>query len=96
MKICRYDAGDAGLVDGDSIYPLGDAFAATGLARPGAQGSAKEQETCAECATNPPGISGCARSERGRFGVAYRLDAADSHVSCARHCASGRLGSLGG
>ena len=36
MKICRFDAGDAGLVDGDSIYPLGDALAATGLARPGA------------------------------------------------------------
>jgi 2-keto-4-pentenoate hydratase/2-oxohepta-3-ene-1,7-dioic acid hydratase in catechol pathway len=36
MKICRFDAGDAGLVDGDVIYPLGDAFAATGVARPGA------------------------------------------------------------
>jgi 2-keto-4-pentenoate hydratase/2-oxohepta-3-ene-1,7-dioic acid hydratase in catechol pathway len=36
MKICRFDAGDAGLIDGDAIYPLGDALAATGLARPGA------------------------------------------------------------
>src|SRR6185503_11545271 len=36
MKICRFDAGDAGLVDGDSIYPLGDALAVTGLTRPGA------------------------------------------------------------
>jgi 2-keto-4-pentenoate hydratase/2-oxohepta-3-ene-1,7-dioic acid hydratase in catechol pathway len=36
MKICRFDAGDAGLIDGTSIYPLGDALAATGATRPGA------------------------------------------------------------
>src|SRR5262245_27587557 len=36
MKICRFDTGDAGLVDSDFVYPLGDALAATGLARPGA------------------------------------------------------------
>lgn len=36
MKICRYNAGDAGLIEGDVIYPLGDALAATGVVRAGA------------------------------------------------------------
>ena len=36
MKICRYNNGDAGLIEGDSIYPLGDALAATGVVRAGA------------------------------------------------------------
>ena len=36
MKICRFDAGDVGLIDDASIYPLGDALAATGTVRPGA------------------------------------------------------------
>ena len=36
MKICRYNTGDAGLIEGDSIYPLGDALAATGVVRAGA------------------------------------------------------------
>jgi 2-keto-4-pentenoate hydratase/2-oxohepta-3-ene-1,7-dioic acid hydratase in catechol pathway len=36
MKICRFDAGDAGIIDGTSIYPLGDALAATGATRTGA------------------------------------------------------------
>lgn len=36
MKICRYNAGDAGLIEGDVIYPLGDALAATGVVRTGA------------------------------------------------------------
>jgi 2-keto-4-pentenoate hydratase/2-oxohepta-3-ene-1,7-dioic acid hydratase in catechol pathway len=36
MRLCRFDAGEAGLIDGEAIYPLGDALAATGLGRPGA------------------------------------------------------------
>ena len=36
MKICRFNAGDAGLIDEGSIYPIGDALAAIGAARPGA------------------------------------------------------------
>ena len=36
MKICRYDNGEAGLIEGDSIYPLGNALAATGVVREGA------------------------------------------------------------
>ena len=36
MKICRYDNGEAGLIEGDSIYPLGNALAATAVVREGA------------------------------------------------------------
>lgn len=36
MKICRYGNGEAGLIEGDSIYPLGNALAATGMVREGA------------------------------------------------------------
>jgi 2-keto-4-pentenoate hydratase/2-oxohepta-3-ene-1,7-dioic acid hydratase in catechol pathway len=36
MKICRYNTGDAGLIEGECIYPLGDALAATGVVRAGA------------------------------------------------------------
>src|SRR5688572_27705596 len=36
MKICRYDDGRPGLIDGDSVYPLGDALASAGAVHPGA------------------------------------------------------------
>jgi len=36
MKLCRYNDGAAGLIDGDSIFPIGDALAATGAVRAGA------------------------------------------------------------
>ena len=36
MKICCYDDGSPGLIEGGSIYPLRDALAAAGAARPGA------------------------------------------------------------
>jgi 2-keto-4-pentenoate hydratase/2-oxohepta-3-ene-1,7-dioic acid hydratase in catechol pathway len=36
MKICRYNDGAAGLIDGDAIYPLGDALAAIDVVRAGA------------------------------------------------------------
>src|ERR1043166_5077159 len=36
MKICRYNDGSAGLIEGDSVYPLDDALAAVGAARAGA------------------------------------------------------------
>jgi 2-keto-4-pentenoate hydratase/2-oxohepta-3-ene-1,7-dioic acid hydratase in catechol pathway len=36
MKICRYNQGLPGLIEGDVIYPLADALASTGAARAGA------------------------------------------------------------
>lgn len=36
MKICRYNEGQPGLIEGDVIYPLGDALASTGATRAGA------------------------------------------------------------
>ena len=36
MKLCRYNEGAIGLVEGDLIYPLGDALAATDAVRAGA------------------------------------------------------------
>src|SRR5262245_39335079 len=36
MNLCCYDAGLPGLIERDSIYPLGDALAAAGAARAGA------------------------------------------------------------
>ncbi len=36
MKLCRYNEGAAGLIEGDAIYPLGDALAATDVVRAGA------------------------------------------------------------
>jgi 2-keto-4-pentenoate hydratase/2-oxohepta-3-ene-1,7-dioic acid hydratase in catechol pathway len=36
MKLCRYNEGATGLVEGESIYPLGDALAATDVVRAGA------------------------------------------------------------
>ena len=36
MKLCRYNEGAAGLIEGDVIYPLGDALAATDAVRAGA------------------------------------------------------------
>jgi len=36
MKICCYNDGAPGLIEGDSIYPLRDALASAGAARAGA------------------------------------------------------------
>ena len=36
MKICCYNDGAPGLIEGDAIYPLGDALASAGAARAGA------------------------------------------------------------
>ena len=36
MKLCRYNEGAVGLVEGNAIYPLGDALAATDVVRAGA------------------------------------------------------------
>ena len=36
MKICCYDDGSPGLIENDSIYPLGDALATAGATRVGA------------------------------------------------------------
>ena len=62
MKICRFDAGDAGLIDGDSIYPLGDALAATGAARPGATMA----EVVDALANKPSAAAGLAAARTGK------------------------------
>ncbi len=36
MKLCRYNEGAVGLIDGDAIYPLGDALAGVDMVRGGA------------------------------------------------------------
>ena len=36
MKICCYNDGLPGLIEGNSIYPLREALSAAGAARPGA------------------------------------------------------------
>ncbi|NKJ49299.1 hypothetical protein CIC12_21710 [Burkholderia sp. SG-MS1] len=36
MKICRYNDGQAGLIEGDVVYPLGEALAIAGVTRKGA------------------------------------------------------------
>lgn len=62
MKICRYNAGDAGLIDGDSIYPLGDALAATGVVRAGATMT----EIIDALANQPGAAAGLAAARSGK------------------------------
>jgi 2-keto-4-pentenoate hydratase/2-oxohepta-3-ene-1,7-dioic acid hydratase in catechol pathway len=62
MKICRYDAGDAGLLEGDSIYPLGDALAAVGVVRPGASMA----EIIDALANQPSSAAGLAAARSGK------------------------------
>jgi 2-keto-4-pentenoate hydratase/2-oxohepta-3-ene-1,7-dioic acid hydratase in catechol pathway len=62
MKICRFDAGDAGLVEGASIYPLGDALAATGAARAGASMT----EIIDALANRPAAASGLKAAREGK------------------------------
>ena len=62
MKICRYDNGEAGLIEGDSIYPLGNALAATAVVREGA-GMA---EIIDALANQPGAASGLAAARSGK------------------------------
>ena len=60
MKLCRYDDGAAGLIDGDAIYPLGAALAATGAVRAGATMT----EIIDALANNPAAAAGLAAARK--------------------------------
>lgn len=62
MKICRYNTGEAGLIEGDSIYPLGDALAATGVVRAGASMA----EIVDALANQPRAAAGLAAARTGK------------------------------
>jgi 2-keto-4-pentenoate hydratase/2-oxohepta-3-ene-1,7-dioic acid hydratase in catechol pathway len=61
MKLCRYNDGAAGLIDGDSIFPLGAALAATGAVRTGATMT----EIIDALANNPAAAAGLAAARKG-------------------------------
>ncbi len=62
MKICRYNTGEAGLIEGDSIYPLGDALTATGVVRAGASMA----EIVDALANQPGAAAGLAAARTGK------------------------------
>jgi 2-keto-4-pentenoate hydratase/2-oxohepta-3-ene-1,7-dioic acid hydratase in catechol pathway len=62
MKICRYDNGEAGLIDGASIYPLGHALAATGVVRE----SASMAEIIDALANQPGAAAGLTAARSGK------------------------------
>ncbi len=62
MKICRYDNGEAGLIEGDAIYPLGNALAATGIVRAGASMA----EIVDALANQPGAAAGLAAARSGK------------------------------
>ena len=61
MKLCRYNNGAAGLIDGDQIYPIGDALAATGAVRSGASMT----EIIDALANNPAAAAGLSAARAG-------------------------------
>src|SRR5262245_56815228 len=62
MKICCYDDGLAGLIEGESIHPLGEALAAAGAARPGATMA----EVLDALANHPAAGAALAAAHRGK------------------------------
>jgi 2-keto-4-pentenoate hydratase/2-oxohepta-3-ene-1,7-dioic acid hydratase in catechol pathway len=60
MKLCRYNEGAAGLIDGDAIYPLGGALAATGAVR----ANATMTEIIDALANNPAAAAGLAAARK--------------------------------
>ena len=62
MKICCYNDGTPGLVEGNSIYPLGDALASAGAARPGATMT----EVIDALANHPAARAGLAGARQGK------------------------------
>ena len=62
MKICRYGDGAPGLIDGDSVYPLREALAAAGAARPGATMA----EVIDALASHPAAGKAIAAARRGK------------------------------
>ncbi len=61
MKLCRYNNGAAGLIDGDQIYPIGDALSATGAVRSGASMT----EIIDALANNPAAAAGLSAARAG-------------------------------
>ena len=62
MKICCYDDGSPGLVEGDSIYPLNDALAAARATR----ASATMAEVVDALANHPGAAAGLETARRGK------------------------------
>jgi 2-keto-4-pentenoate hydratase/2-oxohepta-3-ene-1,7-dioic acid hydratase in catechol pathway len=62
MKICCFDDGLPGLVEGDSVYPLRDALASAGAARPGATMA----EVVDALANHPAATAGLAAARKGK------------------------------
>ena len=61
MKLCRYNDGAPGLIDGKQIYPIGDALAATGAVRSGASMT----EIIDALANNPAAAAGLSAARAG-------------------------------
>jgi len=61
MRLCRYDEGAAGLIDGETVYPIGDALAATGAVR----ADATMAEIIDALANNPAAGAGLEAARRG-------------------------------
>ena len=62
MKICCYNDGSPGLIEGSSIYPLRDALAAAGAARAGATMA----EVVDALANHPAAAAGLASARQGK------------------------------
>src|SRR6185503_4827480 len=62
MKICCYDHGSPGLIENDSIYPLGDALATAGATRAGATMAAVVDAL----ANHPSAAAAVASARRGK------------------------------
>jgi 2-keto-4-pentenoate hydratase/2-oxohepta-3-ene-1,7-dioic acid hydratase in catechol pathway len=62
MKLCRYNEGAAGLIEGDAIYPLGDALAAIDFVRAGATMA----EIIDALANNPAAAAGVAAARKAK------------------------------
>jgi 2-keto-4-pentenoate hydratase/2-oxohepta-3-ene-1,7-dioic acid hydratase in catechol pathway len=62
MKICCYNDGTPGLIEGDSIYDLGDALARSGAVRP----RATMMEIIDGLANDPRAASGLAHARQGQ------------------------------
>src|SRR5262245_56609667 len=62
MKICNYNDGRAGLIEGDSIYPLGEALSSAGAVHPGATMA----EIVDALANHPAAAAGLAAARKGK------------------------------
>ena len=62
MKICCYDDGSPGLIENDSIYPMGDALATAGATR----ASATMAEVVDALANHPSAAAAIASARRGK------------------------------